>query len=446
MTAIAFKVFVAVACGLLGARLLKSPALDGWSERGFIWRIAALQLALGLGLFAALYVLGNAQITSDVPAYYLPAARSALSGKLAYRDFSTSYSPLFPYLGACLVALWNSGKVFALFAILVGVVALLLWHLAAHACFGRELARRASVLYATSGHVLVQSLLGTNQIWIACLLGGSVLLLVRGRELGSGVTQALALCATKFLAVLFWPMLWIGAARRGRWLGGAALLSGLCFALFAACGADPLEPLHAEGDLISSGNLPYLLGPVTLLGGASRQLVLRLFDGATIAALSIVAAWIYWRTRALPPLRRPPTLFAAIGLVAAVFLIASKKSFTGYAIFALYPMITVAVGAFARTGVLVGFLLVLNVLLAVEPSVWFYLHGEGLGLDEWMRRSGLARVGPLVVLDLALIACYLLIARQSLRALARVTAEDGGRQSRSSSAAELVRSVSVGQG
>jgi hypothetical protein len=448
VTVIALKLFIVLTCALLGAWVLRQPALEQWSERAFRWRVTGLQLALGLGLFVVLYGVGKAEVTSDVPGYYLPAARAALAGKLPLRDFETSYAPLFPYVGAALVATWNSGKVFALFAILLNVVTLLAWHSAALTCFGRQSARRISVLYATSGHVLIQTLLGTNQVWIACLLGTSVLLLIRAREIGSGLAQGLAICTTKFLAALFWPVLWITAPSRWRWLFPALLLSGLCFALFAALGADLLTSLHAESDLISSGNLPYLLAPVAALSGAPQQLALRVFDGGTVAALSLTLAWIYWRTRALSASRRPLAVFAALALVQIVFLLVSKKSYTGYAAFALYPITAVAAGAFARPGLLVGFLLLLNALLAIEPTLWFHLHGNGLSLDEWIRRSSLARAGSFVMLDLTLLGCYALTGRQAVQELARVTTADVPipGESQCPSAADVRRSASAVRG
>ena len=76
-------------------------------------------------LFAALYLVGHQEVPSDIPAYYMPAAHAVLAGKLPFRDFTSSYAPLFPYLGGALVWIWDSGKMFALFSILVNAAALL---------------------------------------------------------------------------------------------------------------------------------------------------------------------------------------------------------------------------------------------------------------------------------------------------------------------------------
>ncbi len=437
MTATAFKIAVAVATGLLGIWLPRRVALDRLSDRAFLWRAATLQLALGLGLFVALYGIGNAQVTSDVPSYYLPAARAALAGKVPLRDFPSSYAPLFPYVGAGLLALWNSDKAFALLAILVNALALVAWHSAALACLGRQAARQASLLYATSGHLLIQSLLGTNQLWIAALLAGTTLLLVRGREAGSGLLQAVALCATKFLAALFWPVLAICSAHRARWVGAAVLASAAVYAAFGVAGADLLYPFRYQSTLISSGNLPYLLDPVLgPIGAAERSII---SEAAAIAAFAAVTAWIYLRSRSLPAERRPLLLLGALALTGCAFMLVSKKSYTAYAVFFMYPAIAALVLGTRRAAGRAGFLLVFNVLLVAEPSLWFHLGGNGRRLSEWLQEAGGLRVGSFVAVDLALVACYGYLAAMSAACVRHIAA--GAMSSRSESQSVTARSL-----
>ncbi len=435
MTAIAFKVIVAAACGVLGAWLLRRPIFDRLSDRAFLRRAVALQLALGLGGFMALYGIGNEQVISDVPSYYLPAARAALQGSVPLRDFPSSYAPLFPYVGAALVTVWNSGKVFALFAILMNALALAWWHAAALACFGRHIARQASLLYATSGHLLIQSLLGTNQIWIAALLAGSALLLVRRRDVASGLMQALAICTTKFLAVLFWPMLAICSSRRLRWIGAAVLAGTAVYVAFGTAGANLLYPIRSQSELISSGNLPYLLDPVLSRIGAQNRSII----GATLAVLAAVTAWIYARSRNLPDRERSPLLMTGLALTGFVFLLVSKKSYTSYAVFFMYPAIAALLFRVSSAAVCAGFLLVFNVLLVAEPSLWFHLGGNGRRLSEWLRTASPGLVGGFVIVDLALVACYGYLAAVSAACVRRIAA--GAISSRSPTQSATARSV-----
>src|SRR5262249_38737427 len=150
-------------------------------------------------------------------------------------------------------------------------------------------------------------------------------------------------------------------ARRMRWILSAVLPAALVYAAFALNGADPLMPLRAEGERFSSGNLPYLLGPwANALGAAAPHL----FDGIAVALLATAVIWIYVKVWKQPPTTRARLLMPALALVGMTFMVFSKKSFTGYALFFLYPAIAVLVQGARDLRWCVAFLLVFNVLLA----------------------------------------------------------------------------------
>jgi len=428
MAAIAFKVALAVACALLGAWALRTRLAD-LPERRFLALALTLQLLPALGLFAALYVVGHQEPTSDVPGYYMPAARAALAGQLPYRDFALSYAPLFSYVGAALIAVWNSGKVFALFAILLNAAALVWWHRAAQACFERSVVRRCTILYATSGHVLVQALLGTNQAWVSAGLAASAMLLARGHNASSGLAQAVTASVTKILAHLFWPVLWICAPRRLHWLAAAALPAVAVYGAFVVAGAGTrVLPLQAEGEAISPGNLPYLLDLVLVAAGPYERLIC---DGLALVALGVTTVWVYLKARSLSPQNRRNLLLAGLALTGLVFMLFSKKSFTGYVIFVMYPVILMLVCGVAERRARVAFLLAFNVLLVAEPSVWFHLKGNGLALRTWLQTGNSTAVLGFVALDSALLACYVYLAWLSVRGVRTMAA--GAMRSKNSS-------------
>ena len=428
MALILLKLALALGDGLLGVWVLRKPGLENWAEGPFQRRMIALQVIPAVALFIGLYLVGHQEVPSDVPAYYLPAAHAALAGKLPFRDFTLSYAPLFPYVGATLVGIWDSGKMFALFSILVNAVALILWHRVANLCLERKTARQSTVLFATSGHMLLQTLLGTNQTWIGAALAASALLIMVERPTASGLLQAIAVGATKILVLLFWPALWICARYRWRWLAAALLPALVLYGAFAAVGADIFYPLRFEGDLITSGNLPYVLDPLLSATGAAKKTV---FDAVLLAALAITTLWLFVRLRPLTPRQRSAALPLALALTGVVFLLISKKSYTGYAVFIMYP-ITVALGVgMKRLSARAGFLLVFNVLLATEPSLWFRLGGFKGTLQEWLEAGGGAAAAGFVLLDGALLACYAWVAWVSVRSIRRTT--DGAMTSSSAS-------------
>jgi hypothetical protein len=436
MASILFKILLAVATGLLGAWALQARAFATLSERAFLWRTVALYLVPALGLFLAVYIAGGQEVTSDVPGYYLPVARAVLTGQVPFRDFALSYAPLFPYAGALVISVWNSGKAFALLAILLSALALILWHSTASACLDRQTARQSSILCATSGHMIVQGLLGTNQAWIGAALAGSAWALVHNRSAVSGLLQALAACMTKVLVLLFWPVLWIFAPRRSWWLAAAAPASAAVYVAFWAAGADILYPLRFEGDLITSGNLPYLLDPLVGEAAGTSHLI---FDGLALLALAATVIWLYFRTRPLPALRRPMSLLPSLALVGLVFMLFSKKSYTGYAVFFMYPMILALVAGTSAGRTRIGFLLAFNTLLIAEPSLWFRLGGFEGPLSVWLRTDGGLAAGGFVLVDLALIVCYVYLAWLSVLCVQRTV--DGAMTSRNASQSDTACSL-----
>ena len=418
MSIVILKVMVALTTGLLGVWMTRTRIME-LPEGAFLRWAVGLQLIPSLLLFLALYVVGQREPTSDVPAYYLPVARAVLHGQVPFRDFISSYAPLFPYVGAALVSFWDNGKVFTLFAIGLNAVTLLLWHRSARACFGEHTSRYSTVLFASCGHVIVQGLLGTNQSWIAAALAATALLFVRDRSMAAGLVQAMAACTTKILAHLFWPILWICAPRRSRWLVAAVIPTAVVYLLFVSfgSGSNLLYPLQYEANLRSSGNLPYLLDPFLNTTGVSEQ---HIMDGLTATALAVTLGWLFVRCWRVPPRQRPTLLPATLTLVSLTLMLFSKKSFTGYLIFVMYPLVLMLMAA--QSGMRpsnrnsrVGFLLIFNVLLVAEPSLWFHLNGWSHSLRGWLDSSDSRVAAGFVCVDLVLLGCYVYLGWLSVR-------------------------------
>jgi len=68
--------------------------------------------------FVIIYLVLGEEARWDVAMFY-DSVQGALAGGWVYRDFDTAYSPLFPYIIALPVLIWNSGKAIILFMILV---------------------------------------------------------------------------------------------------------------------------------------------------------------------------------------------------------------------------------------------------------------------------------------------------------------------------------------
>jgi hypothetical protein len=247
-------------------------------------------------------------------------------------------------------------------------------------------------------------------------------LIDRQQPAASALVQAASACTTKLLALLFWPVLWLCTPRRGTWLLTSVLLTGAVFATFVLLGADVLVPLRREGAGISSGNLPYLLEPLSGALGKWRYLP---YDA--LAAFTLAAAWLwmYWQTRRWDDIRRARILPAALALIGLLFMLFSKKSISGYEVFVMYPAILVLAGTALPLSRKIAFLLVFNVLLVAEPSVWFRV-GRFQPLSQWMDAAGLVPLLPFVLTDIALVACYAFLAWLCLRSI-QVSGRDADR-------------------
>jgi hypothetical protein len=278
------KLAIGLGCAALSAALLLPGAWRRPAARRFDAFLLGL-LALGrLGLFGLLYLVLDLDVGGDVPHYH-GQGRAALAGNLPYRDFPSSYAPLFPFVIGGIVSLWNSDRAIVLFAIAIELLSFPLWLAAARSRVPESVVRCAALLYATSPIPLLNvAMQGQNNVWHSALLAGSLCLLAR-RDRASGALAAVPLCASKLLAGLFAPVLWLFARERLVWLLGFAVPTALVYgAALAAAGVSTLHPLRYEAVRVTPGNVVFL---ATALGlDTAHPLVLALSTLLTLAALA----------------------------------------------------------------------------------------------------------------------------------------------------------------
>jgi hypothetical protein len=136
--------------------------------------------------------------------------------------------------------------------------------------------------------------------------------------------------------------------------------------------------------------------------------------------LAIATVWLYTKARGMEPTRRPSLLLAGLALTGLVFMLFSKKSFTGYILFILYPVVLMLVRGLADPRARMGFLLAFNALLVAEPSLWFHLGGNTFTLRAWLAQRAWGAVAAFELVDVALLACYVYLAWLSVRGVERI--------------------------
>ncbi len=331
------------------------------SDRSFTRIATVFAVASRLTVFAVLFLILKREPQSDVFAYYYPQAGHALLGQVPYRDFYSSYAPLFPYLMAGAVFLWNTPRSIVLFAVLVELVSLPLWLRVARDAVGERKARLATLLYLLSPLPLVNvAINGQNQVFISLLLALSLFFLSLGRPFASGLWIGASLVSIKILGVLAAPPPFLGAgARKGRWLLGFVLFPLVIYGALVALGVDVLTPLRAESKTWSSGNLPYLL---RTLGVGFSDASTTLLVGATLAGVSLLGLW----SRAGDA---KSTRIYLAALLLLTFLLFSKKAYTNYLVMGFFPICLLVAARSPGLRELGAFGL-FGLVAVLEPSLW----------------------------------------------------------------------------
>ena len=422
---LAGKLCIGLACAAASGIALRWRGLDALSPHAFTRASLAFALATRVGLALALYAVLGLEVLGDVLGSYVPQGRALLEGRALYRDFSTNYGPLFPFLAGAILALWNAPVAFVAAAIALELAALALWIGAGRRLLDERSVRVGTALYLTSPIPLLNvAMNGGNQIWVAPFLALCAWLLAR-RDALAGCALAGAVVAVKLLAGVFAPVAWLFARGRTRFaLGFAAPLAAAYGAAFAWAGTRAIDGLIYEAGQITPGNLYFLL---SALGVAIEDPALATASGAVLLAAG--AALLVWLWRAGAP-RELVQLPAAWGMALLTFLLLSKKSYPTYLVLGFYPLCL----AFARARPGARDLLVFGVLgiaATLEMSLWFrWLDTRDLAL-VWVDPlpPPLERRGVLGFLacEVVLLASYVLVLARIGASLSARAARDAAR-------------------
>lgn len=312
-------------------------------------------------LFMLFIVVALRHVSLDLSTYFQAQGDAVRQGGLPYRDFTTSYAPLFPYLMALPTAL--RGEVVPLFLFFIACDGVTLLLLVALARARGAAPAAAAWLYAAAPvtwYFLVRY--GQDEALSAAFLAGACLLMARRREGWAAFVLALGFAATKFTFGLFVPPFFIAARHPGRFALVAGLTVLAAFAPFVLAGAPVLRPLTGESAGLGFGpsvwRLPVVFTPFVAGRGVSALL-----------GLALLVVWAYgWRRRTALALE-PQLLLGGL-----VFLILSPKVMPMY----ITPFWALAALRLAGPPTRPGELR-LAVLSNLLLGVWWYLDAGGIG-------------------------------------------------------------------
>ena len=391
--------------GLFSCWLFFVPfRMDELPEQKFKRFIVLFWLVSRIGIFLLFYVVLNWSVEGDVMGYYYPQGKAVVEGGTIYRDFISSYAPLFPYLVGALISIVDSPKTIVFFSILVEGFSLFFWIGYARILKTTTAVRRAVLLYITCPLILMNvAFNGQNQIWIAFFLGLSVYLLVRKYAFWSGLIYSGSIVLVKFLALLFTPCLFFLAKARIKWALGFGSLPLLVYGYCYSQGLDVLAPFKAESLLTSAGNIPFLVTSILGLrnGLTAESGLVQFIFYLVLISFFLGLIFLILKDRLL----NDPKQFAIVlTCFFALFMLWSNKSQTNYLMTCLFP-ICLALATPDLSNKKVFFFALFSAVAIIEPSFWYRVHF--LSLDMlWM--PGVILKDRLNVLIILLLDCYLI--------------------------------------
>jgi hypothetical protein len=361
---LAFGLVLVCATALLWLPAVERFLARSSAQRWLGWAFVSSRL---LGWLACYVAVPGLVRYSDLMLYYTPEASKVLAGLAPYRDFPTSYGPVYPYLNAAALLVWHHPAAIALVAVLFEIAAVRLFVRLGSRDGDVAMARTSLVYLLNPAAFYWSGMLAYNSPVVLLFWVLALATLLARRPVASAAALAASIVAGKFLGVLWGPV-WLLASRRRLGIVAGVAGAGLAGLLAAGqLGIDLTLPLQREGDRSTSGNLWFLAG---VLPGAGPGSALWRWGPAVAFATAVAAMMV---TTARRWSAAGPTLAQACGAMAAVgwlFMLLSKKSFPHYTpmflLFAIYAMSAWAPRE-RRWPVLLA---VLGAIGIVEPGLW----------------------------------------------------------------------------
>jgi 4-amino-4-deoxy-L-arabinose transferase and related glycosyltransferases of PMT family len=354
-----------VAYGCL--RLCRNAGTFKWSTL----RLIVLFLLLRIAAFVGCFVVLRFEPQSDVMVY-VDLARHVLEGNIPGKTdlVPMHYGPLFLYVVAGVLSLWNDAKAVVLLMALCEFLSFVIWLRIGERLFGQPTTTRAAVLYACAPISILSGVIaGDNDLLAGLFVSLSVVALMGGRSSWSGAMLGLSIVTSKALTILSGIPLFLSARNKPAWLMWGAVPIIAVYGLWVLLSVDILAGFRFHGTHYSSGNLPYLLG---LLGLDIGTPAVRTVVNAVGAAVVLSVAFLPVLRRRALPVNEAIVLIAAANLV---FMLVSAKSFPHYAAMVLFPM-TIALASHRDQTRMFALYCLYNVTTAVESSMWFrWFHG-----------------------------------------------------------------------
>ena len=355
-------------------------------------------------LIPALYLsVPIASLGSDAAIYYLPQTLRALSGEIPYRDFATSYSPLFHVLLMPGVLIWpNPGSIVAtVFLVEVALIALYARRFG-HARPAQTW--RVLFLYCWSPiSIYWVAVTGYNSVLIALFAMIALLLADARRDGAAGLAAVVGLALSKLTMILAWPAIVFfprGSIIR-RMIPMGVLAAFLPLLIYARI--DILASALHGGYVATTGNLWFLVS--LMLSESVHSPSIKLASMLSLLCAESILIGVYFRSARLREEHAFDRASAFYCAGALVFMLLAYKTFPWYLTMCLIFLVHTLVCAGRSSVAALIPLAVLGGLTTLEPAL---SDGRGylIGPDErWL----------LVSVDLLVVTCIAYYAWRCMR-------------------------------
>ncbi|GAA3769851.1 glycosyltransferase family 87 protein [Terriglobus aquaticus] len=408
------------------------PAFE-WSERTFRRRYLLLFGGLRVLLFLAVFLVLHIAARGDLPGIYIPEIQSHLLGRVPYRDYLSSYAPLFPYFYTPLYRLHPSPLTLIAFSIAAEVATAWI-SLRFMPRVLSEQGSRVAALLCLVNPISLQfvTIDGQNNVWIGLALAVALLALAQRREALSGAAVGASIAGIKFLPLLFTPVFPLALRRRALlWIAGCAAVVMAVYGFFVGVLHAPvLQAIQREGQIKSAGGLPFLVE-----AALGRDLGRLGWDLLLVVALGAVWLWGWRASRHAVPYTRGALALTTFLLPALLLTLMGlgKKTWPTYTEMVLFPLAMViaraATGEDAGRGVrpaLVAVLGAFSLLSVTAHSVWASMLSQAGAVQvHALLRVGSGPAWLLMVLEAGLFATYAALAGISCVQAGRAAADRG---------------------
>jgi hypothetical protein len=281
------------------------------------------------------------------------------------------YGPLFLYIIAFLLKLWNDPRVIIIFSLLSEFILFVVWLSLKNKPVARDdlALQRASILYAFSPLSILTTVVGGNNdvlagMWVSIFVALAFL----NKPALSGAAAGLSVVTSKALTIIAGVPVFLASGNKMVWLSSAVLPVMIVYGIWTVF----LSAVGIQGHAYdyTSGNLPFWLGlfGVDVITSPVERWIVNVVGAFLVLGVASLPFFAY-RTFA------SKDIVPIIAAMTTMFVMVSAKSFPHYMLIALFPIMIIIAEMKIVPGMIVYFLF--GVAASVESSIWFRMfHNE----------------------------------------------------------------------